>query len=250
MKQSILPIFLALLFLSKLNAQQCTANIPNNATSINNSVNIVLPGVYWICNGGNVDASASSSTFFVENGGNADVSGNNNTVYVNTGGTADVSGQNNTIYVVSGGTLELSGLGNTAFAINEQDVMVSGVGNSLDLNSCSNIEFNYSNAPAGGCIAPPTSPSLAFTIASRTVEENVGTVNISVSISNPNNNPTSVDVRLAGGTATNGQDFNFSNTTLTFPANSSAAQSFSVNITDDQLDENNENHSICFAKSY
>ena len=219
---------------------ECTADIPSNASIINNSVNIVLAGVYWICSGGNVDALASNSTFFVEDGGNLDLSGNNNTVYINTGGTTDVSGAGNTIYVAEGATLEVSGSNNTIFAVNGQNVNNSGSNNTIDLNSCSSITFNYSNAPAEGCNTPPTPPSLAFASNSQTVGENVGTVNISVTISNPNNNPTSVNVRLVGGTATNGQDFNFSNTTLTFPPNSSAAQSFSVNITDDQLDENNE----------
>lgn len=84
--------------------------------------------------------------------------------------------------------------------------------------------------------------TIRFTLAFQYVNENIGTATINVSISNPSSsNATTVEVALTGGTATNGVDYsNFTTQTLTFPAGSSANQSFSVNIIDDSEIESDE----------
>lgn len=76
---------------------------------------------------------------------------------------------------------------------------------------------------------------LTFESASITVNENTGMIDIPVKITNPDGiNPTSVNVELVGGTATNGIDIAFFSTqTLFFPAGSSEIQCFSVQIIDD-----------------
>jgi DNA/RNA endonuclease YhcR with UshA esterase domain len=86
-------------------------------------------------------------------------------------------------------------------------------------------------------------PTVEFASAAATVNENVGTVTVDVTIANPNMMATSVDVMLdmANSTATNGVDFNYTSpTTLTFPANSTMTQSVIITITDDAMMESNE----------
>lgn len=85
-------------------------------------------------------------------------------------------------------------------------------------------------------------PTVTLDVNTQTVNEGVGTVTVSVLISNPNTTPTSVDLVLNGSsTATNGSDFTFTSpTTVTFPANSSTAQTVIIPITDDALLESIE----------
>jgi len=82
-----------------------------------------------------------------------------------------------------------------------------------------------------------------FAAVNSSFDEGAGTVNVNVSITNPDaSNATSVDVVLTGGTATNGTDVNpaYATTTLTFPAGSSADQSISLALADDALFEGDE----------
>jgi plastocyanin len=83
-------------------------------------------------------------------------------------------------------------------------------------------------------------PVVSFATASASIAENGGSITISVNISSPNANATSVNVSQSGGTATNGTDFSFNPSTLTFPASSSDPLTFSIPITDDTDGEGNE----------
>lgn len=84
----------------------------------------------------------------------------------------------------------------------------------------------------------PLIPALSFTSLADTVDEDAGIVVVKVSITNPDTIATSIDVVLAAAsTATNGDDFIFNDTTLTFPANSSDTQVVSVEIIDDGISE-------------
>lgn len=83
-------------------------------------------------------------------------------------------------------------------------------------------------------------PSLNFSSITSNINEGTATTTISVSITNPNNNPTSVNVVVASGSTATAADYTYTTTTLTFPALSSTAQSVSVAITNDLLDEPNE----------
>ena len=76
-------------------------------------------------------------------------------------------------------------------------------------------------------------PSLSFVVASQTCSEGVGTYNIAVNITNPDANPTSVDINVAGGNAQYGINFTYGPVTLTFPANSSLGLQFTVTVIDD-----------------
>ena len=71
---------------------------------------------------------------------------------------------------------------------------------------------------------------------STSFSEGAGTVGVAITITNPNANPTSVDVNvLPGGTAHVGADFNYSPITVTFPGNSSITQIVSIALIDDHI---------------
>ena len=77
-------------------------------------------------------------------------------------------------------------------------------------------EFLMNPEAASGCPIGAILEILGNTI---TVSETDAFATISVKISSGNANPTSVDLSVTGGTATNGMDYNFdSPTTITFPA--------------------------------
>ncbi len=86
-------------------------------------------------------------------------------------------------------------------------------------------------------------PSVFFAPNSLTVNEAVGTVTVDVNIFNANANATSVDVVINAASTASSADYSSLTTplTITFPANSSAAQQLTFNITDDALVENAEN---------
>jgi endonuclease I len=86
-----------------------------------------------------------------------------------------------------------------------------------------------------------TSPntSIQFTPASIEVNENDGSITMSVAITNPSaTTATTAQIMLTDGSA--GDVSNYTTGSITFPAGSSANQSVTVNITDDALMEGNE----------
>lgn len=84
--------------------------------------------------------------------------------------------------------------------------------------------------------------SVGFVGGGTTVLESVGSVTVTLAINQPDANPTSVDVTLAGAsTATNTVDFNFATPiTVTWAANDSADKTVVIPIIDDVLVENLE----------
>jgi plastocyanin len=87
-----------------------------------------------------------------------------------------------------------------------------------------------------------STPEVQFVGFSSTIDENAGTVNIDLMITNADANATSVDVSVdISSTATNGTDYTFTSpTTVTFAGGSSANQMISVPIIDDMLTEGSE----------
>lgn len=85
-------------------------------------------------------------------------------------------------------------------------------------------------------------PEVQFGSSAVTVDENVGTVNVTLTIVDANANATSVDVSLDGAsTATSGSDFTFTSpTTVTFAAGSSMSQTVAIPIIDDMMTEGAE----------
>jgi len=109
-------------------------------------------------------------------------------------------------------------------------------GNGVDAN------YNITSATAADTSTlNPIVPVVKFALLSKTVTEDSATVNMAVSISNPNSNPTAVTVVTKGGTATSGgTDYTLNTTTVTFPANSTTAQNVTVTIANDALVETAE----------
>ncbi len=86
-----------------------------------------------------------------------------------------------------------------------------------------------------GTIAPI---EVSFLKAATSVVEESGNVDVSIIITNPDANATSVDVVLVAGTATLGNDYTFTTpTTVTFAGGSSTPQVISVPIIDDTIIE-------------
>lgn len=81
---------------------------------------------------------------------------------------------------------------------------------------------------------PPSNPEVQFSVAAASVDENGGSITITVNIAGENANPTSADVVLLGtGTAVEGTDFTYAATaTVTFPASSSTPQTVNIPIID------------------
>ena len=87
---------------------------------------------------------------------------------------------------------------------------------------------------------------VSFASSSMMVSETDGTVTVNVTITNPADIATSVDIVVSGGDAVNGTHFNFTDpTTVTFPAGSSETQSFTFDVVDDA--EANEDRIILFT---
>lgn len=83
-------------------------------------------------------------------------------------------------------------------------------------------------------------PSVKFNPTTLTVNENAGTATVTLNVTNPNTTATSVNVNVKGGTAQAGSDYTFTSQTVTFPANSTTAQSFTFPIIDDATQEIDE----------
>ncbi|MFK7755532.1 MAG: lamin tail domain-containing protein [Flavobacteriales bacterium] len=85
-------------------------------------------------------------------------------------------------------------------------------------------------------------PSVFFTAASASVNEDAGTVTIEVGVLNPLDIDMTVEVMLTGGTATTPDDFDGAAfpVTLTFPAGMDMAQTFDITIVDDMMEEGAE----------
>lgn len=85
-------------------------------------------------------------------------------------------------------------------------------------------------------------PAVFFSGNAVSVNENVGTVTLTLNIVNADANPTSVDVRIGSSSTATAADYsNFTSpTTVTFPGGSSATQQVTIDIVDDSTPESNE----------
>lgn len=122
-----------------------------------------------------------------------------------------------------------------AICIRQAGTSSAGTGN-IEIDEI-RVSNNWSDVMG---IAPVTNPSLKFNPTTLTVNENAGTATVTLNIVNPNATATSVDVKVKGGSATAGSDYTFTTQTVTFPANSTTAQSFTIPIIDDSAQETDE----------
>ncbi|CAN5754676.1 hypothetical protein BH10CHL1_BH10CHL1_39540 [soil metagenome] len=85
----------------------------------------------------------------------------------------------------------------------------------------------------------PDLPTVQFSAATYSVNENGGTATITATLSSPSAQPVSVNFTTANGTATAGSDYATASGTLNFAANETV-KTFSITITDDAVVEPSE----------
>ncbi|SHM18479.1 T9SS type A sorting domain-containing protein [Hymenobacter psychrotolerans] len=92
--------------------------------------------------------------------------------------------------------------------------------------------------PVGGTTVPVAS----FSTGAVTVAENAGTIQIPVRLSTISAQPVTVEVALAtpAGSASSPSDYTYTTQTVTFPANTTAAQNVTLTIVDDAVAESSE----------
>lgn len=119
-----------------------------------------------------------------------------------------------------------SGDSATLFQLFQDSTNYNTNGNSL--GGLSSTSFAVNNGPA--------TTSLQFDPNSLTVNEDAGTVDLTVSISNEStSNATTADVVLTSGTASSID--NYTTQSVTFPAGRSVNQTVTITITDDMIEE-------------
>ncbi|WP_457654539.1 Calx-beta domain-containing protein [Rhodocaloribacter sp.] len=121
-------------------------------------------------------------------------------------------------------------------------IMITGVLGQFDSSSPFTSGYQIQPRSTADVGQGVTETRVQFEMSAETVSESAGEVTVNVTILNPDPaNDTTVDVALTGGTATDGVDVEaFTTTTLTFPAGSDAAQSFTVTVIDDDEAEDAE----------
>src|SRR5215217_2261949 len=132
MKVVLLLIFI--LGIVELNSMaQCTPAVPNNAVVVNftDTINGGFDPI-WVCSGDTIHSDGGFHNIFLESGS-----------VMTTGGGID------TIYLKSGASFFMNGGIHVIFYVNDFDLNLNG-GIPYTF-SCSDLAFDYTNAPANGC---------------------------------------------------------------------------------------------------
>jgi hypothetical protein len=127
----------------------------------------------------------------------------------------------------------------------ENDITISSIvgigGVALRQGGASNSPtLTFDGLKVGRSWSSVTALTVKFNPTILSVNENAGTATVSLDIINPVATATTVDVIIKGGSATAGSDYAFTTQTVTFPANSSVAQTFTIPVINDTLQEGNE----------
>ena len=198
-------------------------------------------GDVWLSVNGQADAAltniadedTSATTFF--NGDDTMV-----LINVGTGDTLDIIG----IVGNDPGTNWPVGSGSTA---NNTLVRMSSVQEGTTDWSLSATQWDvlpqndFSNAGSHVMIPCGDNPVVGFSTAEISVEENVGSVNVEVSLLNNNGSPVDVTASYNGGSATDAVDFTqMLPMTISFAGDTDESMSFSITIIDDMIAEGAE----------
>ena len=110
----------------------------------------------------------------------------------------------------------------------------------------------FSNVATSIILSSATPPlTVAFLGTNLTVNENVGTVNVTVNVAGANNGQAVFTVQaLPFSTATSGTDYTQSPVIITLPAGLSGPQNISIPVTDDILAEKDEYIVLAFTQLY
>lgn len=136
-----------------LNAQNCTAHVPSDAKIISINVSISEDGIYWVCDEGFVNVPVPiEATFYMESGSHLNLVSNGDTIYVNAGADVNITGDGHVVYVRFGGEIDIVGNDNLVYIEDNVPADVVGLNNEVNDVDCGTVEFNYTNAPADGCV--------------------------------------------------------------------------------------------------
>lgn len=155
MKSFLLILLFGAIHLSPhhLVAQNCTAQVPADATVISANVSISQDGEYWVCDGGFVNVPVPiDAIFYMESGSHLNLVSNGDTIYVNSGADVNITGDGHVVYVRNGGEIDIVGNDNIVYIEDNVPADVVGFNNEVNDVDCGSVDFDYSNAPANGCI--------------------------------------------------------------------------------------------------
>lgn len=159
-------------------------------------------------------------------------------VVLKTGSAADVNG-----YITQTLSFNLGGVDSLPLnIIITDDALVEGA---------ENLVFALRNPSTGNVGADSLftltitdndviAPVVQFLLPTSSIAEDLDSIQIPVSITNPSASATSVNVMVMGGTASSGTDYSYAPATIVFPANSSTNQYLTVYIQNDLFSEGNE----------
>lgn len=124
--------------MSHLVNSQCNPAIPNNTIIVSSTSSGGNLGTnpFWVCN---------PYVFTVTNFGN--------TIYLESGASIVSDRCCQTVYVPAGAKVNLTGFFNTIYYVNAADLISTGA--FPIITNCTSITYDYTNAPAGGCITLP-----------------------------------------------------------------------------------------------
>ncbi len=227
-------------------SQACQGAIPGDAMIVSDTLAVSQNDLnHWVCSAGVLNYSGNRGSIYVEKGGFANVNGNDINVYLQNGSTALINGNQNIIWMDTDAIASVNGNDNTVNRVLGATVSDNGNGNIIAL--CASFTISYADAPADGCMVSPPSPIVGFNTTSGAVTESAGAVNLVVDIENADMNATEVTVSVTGGTATQGEDYNFNPATLMWPATDQNSMSVEISIIDDDKEEDSETVEITLS---
>lgn len=158
--------------------------------------------------------------------------------YAVTGGTATGSGIDYTL--ASGTATIISGQTSGSFSISinndaldeSSETIIVTLSNPTHANLTSNNTYTYT------ILDNDATPQVSFSQSSSSGEESTSTVNLAVNLSAVSGLNVTVEYTL-GGTATYGDDYSVSGSSITIPAGSSSGN-IVLNVTNDAIEEGNE----------
>jgi hypothetical protein len=133
--------------------------------------------------------------------------------------------------------------------------------NDSNLEGDENFQVTLSNPTGGANIGalnsatvtitddeiPPSPGSLQFSSASDNINENGGSVTLEVTRTNGSYGIVTLDYTTVDGTATDGEDYTATNGTLSWADGETTSQSITINITDDDIFENDESFQVILS---
>ena len=163
--------------------------------------------------------------------------------YATSDGTATAGSD----YTTASGTLTFSA-GDTSKTIDITTLTASIVEGDETVTVTLSNASNASISDSTGTFTITDDDSSSFSVADITAAEDAGTATITVTVTNRFSSDVTIDYETSNLTATAGSDYTAASGTLTFSAGDTS-KTFSVTISDDSTDENNETATITISNA-